>query len=185
MDTGARQVSRGWRERADERERRLRNKIKSVEQAVEMRNSARDEGRTVVFTNGCFDILHAGHVDYLETARAQGDLLIVGLNSDASVKRIKGKGRPLVPETDRAAVLAGLGSVDAVVLFDEDDPLETIRALLPDVLVKGADWGEDEIIGAEVVREKGGRVFRAPLTAGRSTSELIRTVVDRFGRQDK
>ncbi len=151
--------------------------------AMELRARARAEGRKVVFTNGCFDILHAGHVDYLEAARARGDLLIVGMNSDASMRRIKGEQRPLNPAADRAAVLAGLAAVDAVVEFDEDDPLALIRSLTPDVLVKGADWGNDEIIGADVVKAAGGKVERIGLTDGRSTSELIRLIVERYGEK--
>lgn len=151
-------------------------------EAVELRARARAEGKTVVFTNGCFDVLHAGHVDYLEAARARGDLLMVGLNSDASTKRIKGEKRPLNPAADRAAVLAGLAAVDAVVVFDEDDPLKLIESLRPDVLVKGADWGKDEIVGADLVKAAGGKVERIKLTAGRSTSELIRLIVKRYGK---
>ena len=130
----------------------------------------------MVFTNGCFDLLHAGHVRYLEAARKQGDLLIVGLNSDASVRRLKGPGRPLNPAGDRAAVLAGLAAVDAVVIFAEDTPAKLIAELLPEVLVKGADWGQDEIVGAEAVRGHGGRVVRIPLLQGRSTSRLLEAI---------
>jgi len=160
----------------------MRDKIKSLSEAVELRRSARAAGKRVVFTNGCFDLLHAGHVDYLEAARAEGDLLIVGLNSDGSMRRIKGPQRPLNPEADRAAVLAGLAAVDAVVVFDEDDPAAVVKALLPDVLVKGADWPEDRIIGAETVKAAGGRVARIPLTAGRSTSSVIETIISRYGK---
>ncbi|HUT54690.1 MAG TPA: D-glycero-beta-D-manno-heptose 1-phosphate adenylyltransferase [bacterium] len=159
----------------------MRDKIKSLAEAARLRARARAQGKTVVFTNGCFDILHAGHVDYLEAARAKGDLLIVGLNSDASMRRIKGGQRPLNPAADRAAVLAGLAAVDAVVEFGEDDPLALIESLVPDVLVKGADWGEGEIIGAEAVKAAGGKVERIELTAGRSTTELIRIIVERYG----
>jgi D-beta-D-heptose 7-phosphate kinase/D-beta-D-heptose 1-phosphate adenosyltransferase len=159
----------------------MRNKIKSLPDAIKLRESARAAGRTVVFTNGCFDLLHAGHVDYLEAAAREGDLLIVGLNDDDSVRRIKGPERPLTPAADRAAVLAGLGAVAAVVVFGEDDPGWLIAALVPDVLVKGADWAEGEIIGADTVKAAGGRVVRVPLTAGRSTSALIRTVVEKYG----
>ena len=130
----------------------------------------------MVFTNGCFDLLHAGHVRYLEAARKQGDCLIVGLNADASVRRLKGPGRPLNPEGDRAEVLAALCAVDAVVIFAEDTPAELIAELLPDVLVKGADWGQEEIVGAEVVRGHGGRVKRIALLRGRSTSRLIAAI---------
>jgi rfaE bifunctional protein nucleotidyltransferase chain/domain len=159
----------------------LREKIKNLGNAKKIREEARAEGKVVVFTNGCFDLVHAGHVDYLEAARAEGDMLIVGMNSDASMKRIKGKKRPLTPAAQRAAVLAGLYAVDLVVEFDEDDPLNIIKALKPDVLVKGADWAEDRIIGAAAVKEAGGRVVRVELTEGPSTSEMIEKIVDKYG----
>jgi D-beta-D-heptose 7-phosphate kinase/D-beta-D-heptose 1-phosphate adenosyltransferase len=146
---------------------------------------ARDEGGTVVFTNGCFDILHRGHVDLLRSARSEGDLLVVGLNTDASVRRLKGEGRPLVPEEDRAAVVAALESVDLVVLFDEDTPLALIRELRPEVLVKGADYRMEDVVGGEDVTGWGGRVRLVPLTEGRSTSGLLKRLAgeqDRTGR---
>lgn len=130
----------------------------------------------LVFTNGCFDLLHRGHVSLLERARALGDLLVVGLNSDASVRRLKGPGRPLVPVEDRAYLLASLRPVDAVTIFEEDTPLALIRALLPDVLVKGADYRPDEVVGAEVVRAAGGDVHLLPLDEGRSTSGLLERI---------
>ena len=128
----------------------------------------------VVFTNGVFDLVHPGHVDLLEQARAEGDHLVVGVNSDASVRRLgKGTERPLVPEAARARVLAGLAAVDCVVLFDEDTPLALITALGPDVLVKGADYALDQIVGADVVQARGGRVVRVPLVAGFSTTSIV------------
>ena len=128
----------------------------------------------VVFTNGVFDLVHPGHVDLLEQARAEGDRLVVGVNSDASVRRLgKGAERPLVPEAARARVLAGLAAVDCVVLFDEDTPLALITALAPDVLVKGADYTLDQIVGADVVQARGGRVVRVPLVAGFSTTSIV------------
>jgi rfaE bifunctional protein nucleotidyltransferase chain/domain len=129
-------------------------------------------GRRLVFTNGCFDILHRGHVDYLEFARAQGDALIVGLNSDASVRRAKGDGRPVNCEADRAYVLGGLKSVDAVVIFDEDEPKDLIAEILPDVLVKGRDWSH-YVSGREIVEANGGCVVLADLVPGRSTTATI------------
>ena len=137
------------------------------------REGWRREGTRVVFTNGCFDLLHPGHLALLEGARAEGDLLVVGLNSDRSVRRIKGEGRPVVPEDERAEVLEALECVDRVVVYDEDTPAEVIGALLPDVLVKGADWALEAIVGREVVEAAGGRVVRVDLVAGRSTSALL------------
>ncbi len=130
--------------------------------------------RRVVFTNGCFDILHRGHVTYLEQARRLGDALVVGVNTDASVARLKGSGRPLVPEGDRAFVLAGLSSVTAVTLFDEDTPDELITALRPDVLVKGGDYTPEEIVGADTIERGGGRVVVIPYVEGHSTTDLVR-----------
>ena len=128
----------------------------------------------MVFTNGVFDLLHPGHVELLEAARREGSALIVGLNSDASVRRLnKGTERPVVPEADRARILAGLAAVDCVVLFEEDTPLELIKSLLPDVLVKGADYRRDSIVGADWVEARGGRVVRVPLVEGFSTSSLV------------
>ena len=128
----------------------------------------------VVFTNGVFDLLHPGHVDVLTGARAQGDALVVGVNSDASVRRLgKGPGRPVRSEAERAYVLAGLAAVDAVVVFDEDTPLELVRALQPDVIVKGGDYTPESVVGADIVRARGGRVVIIPLTPGQSTTSII------------
>ncbi len=133
----------------------------------------RAEGKRIVFTNGCFDVLHAGHVRYLQAARAEGDLLIVGLNSDASVRRLKGEARPLNEEGDRVAVLSGLACVDHVVVFDEDTPLDLIQAVEPDVLVKGEDWRDKGVVGRDVVEARGGKVVLVPLLEGRSTTRTI------------
>jgi D-beta-D-heptose 7-phosphate kinase/D-beta-D-heptose 1-phosphate adenosyltransferase len=152
----------------------------SIESMVEAAEAHRAAGECIVFTNGCFDLLHAGHVRYLTAARAEGDLLVVGLNSDASVKRIKAPGRPVVPENQRAEVLSALACVDYVILFDEPDPGNLIRQIAPDVLVKGADWSEDRIIGADAVKARGGKVVRVPLVPEVSTSALIRRIIDRF-----
>jgi rfaE bifunctional protein nucleotidyltransferase chain/domain len=130
----------------------------------------------IVFTNGCFDLLHRGHVELLERARSLGDLLVVGVNSDASVRRLKGERRPLVGERDRARVLAALEAVDFVVVFEEDTPLETIRDLEPDVLVKGAEYGDGEIVGAALVEARGGRVERVAMLNGYSTTALIERI---------
>ena len=140
---------------------------------VQQRKSA---GQRIVFTNGCFDILHAGHVDYLQKARQQGDFLILGLNNDESIRSIKGPERPVNEESLRARVVAALGCVDAVVLFGEDTPLSLITTLLPDVLVKGADWAEDEIVGAAEVKAGGGRVERIPFTSQTSTTAMIERI---------
>lgn len=137
----------------------------------------RAEGKTVVFTNGVFDILHPGHVRYLRDARALGDLLIVGVNSDRSVKALaKAPGRPINGEEERGEVLAALASVDAVVVFDEDTPHAIISALQPDVLVKGADWDENAIVGRDIVEARGGRVVRIPLAEGYSTTAIINRI---------
>jgi rfaE bifunctional protein nucleotidyltransferase chain/domain len=138
--------------------------------------SDRDVGRKVVFTNGCFDIIHPGHVAYLEDAAACGDILVVGLNSDESVKRLKGPERPINPQVDRAQLLAGLASVDYVTVFDEDTPLELIGELGPDVLVKGGDWPVDRIVGHELVFERGGEVFSLPFREGYSTTSVIEKI---------
>lgn len=132
---------------------------------------------TVVFTNGVFDLLHPGHVDVLTGARAQGDHLVVGVNSDASVRRLgKGPERPVRTEAERAYVLAGLAAVDAVVVFDEDTPLELVQVLQPDVIVKGGDYAPETVVGADVVRARGGRVVIIPLTPGQSTTSIIETL---------
>jgi D-beta-D-heptose 7-phosphate kinase/D-beta-D-heptose 1-phosphate adenosyltransferase len=152
-------------------------KILERQELKQTLQSLKDAGKEIVFTNGCFDLIHLGHVRYLEAARAEGDVLVVGVNSDRSVREIKGLKRPVVPEDERAEVLAALACVDYVTVFDEPDPLETIRALLPDVLVKGADWAEDAIVGKEVVEEHGGRVIRVPLTAGVSSTKIIERIL--------
>jgi D-beta-D-heptose 7-phosphate kinase/D-beta-D-heptose 1-phosphate adenosyltransferase len=133
----------------------------------------RHQGERIVFTNGCFDLLHAGHVSYLEQARNHGHRLIVGLNSDASVRALKGPRRPIMPEADRARVLAALAAVDAVVLFAEETPLALIRAVRPDVLVKGADYRPEQVVGAEEVQRQGGQLVLIPLLPERSTSAMI------------
>jgi len=152
-------------------------KIRSATDAARWRESQR---APVVFTNGVFDLLHAGHVHLLEAARAEGGTLIVGVNSDASVRRLgKGEHRPVVAEADRARLLAALAAVDCVVVFDEDTPLELIRRLRPDVLVKGADYARDDIVGADDVEGWGGRVVRVPLKPGISTTELLHRLRER------
>ena len=150
-----------------------RLKIKSLEEARAQCNRLRAKGERIIFTNGCFDLLHPGHTRYLSAARKLGDHLIVAVNSDLSVRSIKGPKRPVLPEGVRAELLAALSSVDTVIIFDEDNPLEVIKYLLPDVLVKGGDWSEEEIIGADVVKDAGGEVNRIPFVPGYSASAII------------
>lgn len=154
------------------------SKIISVEKLATRLDVARRSGKKIVFTNGCFDILHVGHVRYLAAARSEGDLLVVGLNSDASMRLIKGNKRPIIPEHHRAEVLASLKFLDYVVLFDTPDPLALIQKLRPDVLVKGEDWAEPNIVGAEFVKSNGGRVARIPLVPEVSTSKIIQRILE-------
>lgn len=144
----------------------------------------RAELGTIVFTNGCFDVLHAGHVAYLEEAAALGDTLVLGLNSDVSVRRLKGNKRPLNPFYERAFVLRGLRAVDLVVGFEEDTPLQLIQTLRPDILVKGGDWSPDQIVGADVVQENGGHVKSLQFKEGFSTTGLVETVLERYTDKD-
>lgn len=153
------------------------SKIKNLSQMQRIATCLKREGRRIVFTNGCFDILHVGHVRYLRKAREQGDVLIVGLNTDRSVRTIKGAKRPIVPGKERAEVLAELGCVDYVVFFDDPDPLRLISSLKPHVLVKGADWPKSRIIGREVVEGAGGRIVRVSLVRGASTTGVIERVI--------
>lgn len=134
--------------------------------------------KKIVFTNGVFDILHRGHIEYLNSARSLGDVLVVGVNADVSVQRIKGKKRPIVPEEDRAFVLSNLNSVDYVCLFSEDTPYETIRLIKPDVLVKGADWQIENIVGRDIVEQKGGRVVTIDYVSGKSTTNIIQRIIE-------
>ncbi len=146
----------------------------------------RRQGKRIVFTNGCFELIHPGHVRYLAAARRLGDVLVVGLNSDRSVRRLeKAPDRPLVRESDRAEVLAALEAVDYVTLFDEDTPLQLIRLLQPDVLVKGGDWAPDRIVGADVVRARGGSVRSLPYAEGYSTTRLVRRIRGRAAGRGK
>lgn len=153
------------------------SKIVKLKDLVQKINTLRESGRTIVFTNGCFDILHVGHVRYLAAARSEGDVLVVGLNSDESTRSIKQKNRPIVSQDQRAEVLAGLECVDYITVFNEPDPLKVIQALKPDVLVKGADWKEEDIIGADVVKEGGGKVVRVDVVPDISTSRIIQRIL--------
>ncbi len=152
--------------------RDVTEKILSTEAMQAARENLKDAGKTLVFTNGCFDILHAGHVDYLAFSRRQGDALVVGLNSDASVKRNKGNDRPINNEDDRAFVLAALECIDFVVIFDEDEPAPLIDTIIPDVLVKGEDWAH-YVSGRETVEANGGKVVLAKMVEGKSTTDTI------------
>ena len=138
----------------------------------------RASGRKIVFTNGVFDILHKGHVDYLNKSKALGDVLVVGVNSDSSVRRIKGSKRPIVPQSDRAWVLSNLKSVDYVCIFDEDTPYETIKLLQPDFLVKGADWKIEDVIGRDIVEGRGGKVVTIKYIDGKSTTNIINKILE-------
>jgi len=153
---------------------------------VGIRRQLRQTGKSVVFTNGCFDIIHRGHVDYLAKAKALGDVLVVGVNTDSSVRRLsKGPGRPVVEEEDRAAVMAALAAVDYVCLFDEDTPYELIKALVPDVLVKGADWSVKDVVGKDIVESAGGSVQTIEFLPNRSTSKIIQKIAETAARQSK
>lgn len=152
----------------------MHSKIKSLSEARSLARRLKRRGKKIVFTNGCFDLLHFGHVNYLRKAKGLGDFLFVGLNSDASVKRIKGPSRPLNSERDRAEILSELASVDCVTVFSEDTPERLVQTLRPDILVKGADWPLKDIVGGEVVESYGGKVKRIPLVRGRSTTRLLR-----------
>jgi len=154
--------------------------VKSIKELVDIRNNLKKENKKVVFTNGCFDILHAGHVDYITKAKEKGDILIVAVNSDASVKRIKGVLRPIVPQHERAFIISFLKPVDYVVIFEEDTPYEMIKQLVPDILVKGEDWLIENIIGRDIVETNGGKVETIKFVNNQSTTNIIKTVLERF-----
>ena len=155
-------------------------KVKRADDLVPILRAAQAQGQRVVFTNGCFDLLHAGHVRYLAQARALGDLLVVGLNSDASAEALKGAGRPITPAEERAEVLAALAAVDYVTIFDERTPDRLIAALQPDVLVKGGDWAPEQIVGRETVERRGGEVRALPYVEGSSTTGIIERILSRY-----
>ncbi len=151
----------------------IEDKIKTKTELKSILDNLKKLEKSIVFTNGCFDILHYGHVKYLEDARTRGDVLVVGLNSDESLKKIKGQNRPIINQNDRSRILAALESVDFVTIFDEETPSKIIKYLLPDVLVKGGDWDKREIIGSDVLGRTGGRVIAIPFVEGKSTSNII------------
>ena len=158
----------------------IQSKIVNARALAGKLKDLRKAGKRIVFTNGCFDLLHVGHVQYLVAARNQGDLLVIGLNSDRSVKTIKGRQRPIIDQDQRSEILASLQAVDYVTVFDESDPLKLIQLLKPTILVKGADWSADEIIGADFVTARGGRVVRVPLVKDSSSSAIIERIIKRF-----
>jgi D-beta-D-heptose 7-phosphate kinase/D-beta-D-heptose 1-phosphate adenosyltransferase len=156
--------------------------VVSLSDAQRLVAGLRADGKRIVFTNGVFDLLHPGHLRYLRAARAEGDVLIVGVNSDRSVRANKGPGRPVTPEAERAEILAALDPVDAVVVFDEDTPAAIVKALQPDVLVKGADWPADQIVGRDTVEARGGRVVLVPVEQGYSTTNILERIKPAPGR---
>jgi len=154
--------------------------VKTRSEIVEIRNKLKKEKKKVVFTNGCFDLIHSGHVDYLTRAKKLGDILIVGINSDSSVRRIKGEKRPITPEKERSIIILNLKPVDFVTLFEEDTPAELIKELKPDVLVKGSDWQINEIVGRDVVEKSGGIVKTIDFVTDQSTSKIIDSILKRY-----
>jgi rfaE bifunctional protein nucleotidyltransferase chain/domain len=157
-------------------------KLVNLQDLIQIRKKAKKENKKVIFTNGCFDLLHRGHIEYLKKAKRLGDILIVGLNSDSSVRKIKGKGRPIQKQADRAAILASLYFVDYVFIFNELTPFKLISKLIPDILVKGGDWKVKDIVGKDIVESHGGKVLSIKMTKGKSTRNIIQTILDRFRR---
>jgi D-beta-D-heptose 7-phosphate kinase/D-beta-D-heptose 1-phosphate adenosyltransferase len=161
----------------------MKQKIKERKELLRIIKNLKAKGKRIVFTNGCFDLLHIGHIRYLEKARALGDALVVGVNSDSSVRKLKGPKRPVLPVKERTEILSGLGCVDYITIFDERDPLKLITSLHPDVLVKGGDWTKDQIVGSEVVERSGGKVVTIPFVKGASTSNLIETILKKYEKR--
>jgi len=158
------------------------NCLKSLEEIKLIRSALKADNKKVVFTNGCFDLIHAGHIDYLNKAKALGDILIVGLNTDNSVKRIKGDKRPIINEDERAEIISNLKPVDYVIFFDKETPSELINELVPDILIKGADWKIDEIVGGETVLANGGEVKTIKFVNDQSTSKIIDLITSRYSK---
>jgi D-beta-D-heptose 7-phosphate kinase/D-beta-D-heptose 1-phosphate adenosyltransferase len=161
----------------------MKDKIKKREELLRIIKDLKAKGKRIIFTNGCFDLLHVGHIRYLEEAKILGDILIVGVNSDASVQKLKGPKRPVLPVEERTEILSGLGCVDYITIFDELDPLALITSLQPDVLVKGGDWTREQTIGKEVVERSGGEVIIIPFIKGASTSNIIETILKRYEKR--
>ena len=161
----------------------MKQKIKERKTLLRIIKGLKAKGKRIVFTNGCFDLLHIGHIRYLEEAKALGDVLVVGVNSDSSVRKLKGPKRPILPEEERTETLSGLGCVDYITLFDEIDPLKLITSLQPNVLVKGGDWTKEQTVGREVVERSGGEVVILPFVQGASTSTLIETILKKYEKR--
>lgn len=158
------------------------SKVINWDKLKEVVQTAKAESKKVVFTNGCFDLIHPGHIKVFREAKAQGDILILGLNSDASIKTIKDPRRPILNQDERSAILSGLESIDYIAMFDEQTPANLIDLIIPDVLVKGGDWGLDNIVGADVVKQNGGRVHVVSLKEGNSTTNIIERVLEKYGK---
>ena len=158
----------------------MKDKVKEIPELKAKIDEVRGKGGRLVFTNGCFDIIHVGHVRYLHDAKALGDYLIVAINSDQSIRGLKGEKRPIVPQKERAEVISALESVDFVTIFDAPDPYDIIKELRPDYLVKGGDWGEGEIIGSDIVIDRGGEVIRIPFIEGSSSTNIMETIIERY-----
>ncbi len=161
----------------------MKQKIKEKKDLTKIIKNLKAKGKRIIFTNGCFDLLHVGHVRYLEEAKALGEVLVIGVNSDASVREIKGPERPILPVEERVEILSSLECVDYVTVFDEADPLLLITSLLPNVLVKGGDWTKEQIVGGEMVEKSGGEVVIIPFVQGVSTSNLIETILKRYEKR--
>ncbi len=161
----------------------MKQKIKKRKELLRTIKDLKAKGKRIVFTNGCFDLLHVGHIRYLEEAKTLGDILIVGVNSDASVRKLKGPKRPVLPVEDRTEILSGLECVDYITVFDELDPLALITSLQPNILVKGGDWTKEQTVGKEVVERSGGEVVIIPFVEGASTSNLIETILGRYEKR--
>jgi D-beta-D-heptose 7-phosphate kinase/D-beta-D-heptose 1-phosphate adenosyltransferase len=161
----------------------MKEKIKEKEDLRRIIEDLKAKGRRIVFTNGCFDLLHIGHIRYLEDAKSLGDILVAGVNSDQSIRGLKGNNRPILPQEERTEILSSLGCVDYITVFDEADPLELISFLQPHILVKGGDWAKETIVGREVVERSGGKVVILPFVEGASTSNLIETILKRYEKR--
>jgi D-beta-D-heptose 7-phosphate kinase/D-beta-D-heptose 1-phosphate adenosyltransferase len=161
----------------------MKQKILGKKELLRIIKNLKTGGKRIVFTNGCFDLLHIGHIRYLEKARTLGDILVVGVNSDSSVRILKGPKRPILPVKERAEILSGLGCVDYITIFNEQDPLKLITSLHPHILVKGGDWTKEQIVGGDVVERSGGRVVIIPFVKGTSTSNLIETILKKYEKR--